>query len=385
MATSIAILDGNCYLHSGDSQWSKNYQFMGFPTGGIYQLMSKICNLQTKRIPYFVVFDSPSFRKNVNTGYKKSRKVDYKILAQANAIIPMLKYAGVNCLQVPEFEGDDLIANIVDANRNYEFVIYTCDYDLAINVSKNVSICGCKLGFPSINQNNFNSIISRANNMDIPYNALGIHKVIYGCNSDQIIGVGEECNMVWEIFRAVLKRDYEDRGKSLLVSRSYCAKFIEATRGMFKPNTVDKFIENIDLVFPRMLTEKEKSDNSINLTNLSGVVDTDLADVCRIFGLKKCYRMLTNDDSPESMELTEKERVWILRRAKDYKLRTDAVNSEIDINEEAKFNNACNDSQDVDNSSGFSLAANGLNIGSLHAGITISSRVRGLNPFLGAL
>ena len=364
MATSIAILDGNCYLHSGDSQWSKNYQFMGFPTGGIYQLMSKICNLQTKRIPYFVVFDSPSFRKNVNTDYKKSRKVDYKILAQANAIIPMLKYAGVNCLQVPEFEGDDLIANIVDANRNYEFVIYTCDYDLAINVSKNVSICGCKLGFPSINQNNFNSIISRANNMDIPYNALGIHKVIYGCNSDQIIGVGEECDRVWEIFRAVLKRDYEDRGKSLLVSRNYCAKFIEATRGMFKPHTVDKFIENINLVFPRMLTEKEKSDNSIDLTNLSGVVDTDLADVCRVFGLKKCYRMLTNDDSQESMELTEKERIWILRRAKDYKLRTDAVNSEIDINEEAKFNNECNDSQDVDNSSGFSLAANGLNIGS---------------------
>lgn len=364
MGSSIAILDGNCYLHSGDAQWSKDYHFMGFPTGGIYQLMSKICNLQAKRIPYFVVFDSPSFRKNVNSDYKKSRKVDYKILAQANAIIPMLKYAGVNCIHVPGFEGDDLIANIVQANRNFDFVIYTCDYDLAINVSKNVKVCGCKQGFPSINNQNFNVIMSRVNNMDIPYNALGIHKVIFGCDSDEIMNIGPEAEKVWNVFRAIYKRDYEDKDLSLVISKNYCEKFISAVESMFNSNTVRKFKENIELVYPRMLTEKEIAEHSVDLSVNDKVVDTDLADVCRVFGLRKCYSVLTNDKSPEAMELTEKEKVWILRRAKDYNLRVDAVNAEIDINAEVKFNsNSNNNLSDVDSTSGFSLAANGLNIG----------------------
>ena len=75
MASSIAILEGNCYLHSGEAEWSKNMNMLGFPTGGIYQLMSKICNLYTRGIPFVVVFDSPSFRKSVNMNYKIHIKV----------------------------------------------------------------------------------------------------------------------------------------------------------------------------------------------------------------------------------------------------------------------------------------------------------------------
>jgi len=364
MAATIAILEGNCYLHAGEAQWSKNMQSLGFPTGGIYQLMSKICNLQTKGIPYVVVFDSPSFRKSVNTGYKKSRKVDYKILAQANAIIPLLRHAGVNVLQVPEFEGDDLVANVIAANPNFQFTVYTCDYDIAINVSQRVNICGCKSGFPSINYLNFESIMSRVEDTELPYNLLGMHKVIYGCDSDEIIGIGVEADDVWNIFKAIWKRDYDSKDKSLLVSANYCEKFINAVAGRFSPNTVSRFKENIVLVFPRMLTDKEKADNGIDLTNFSRIQDTDLADICRLFGLRKCYRMLTNDDDPAVMELSDKEKMWVLRRAKDYKLRADAVNAEVDINKEAKFNDGgLKEEEEDDPNSGFSLAANGLNIG----------------------
>lgn len=364
MASSIAILEGNCYLHSGEAQWSKNMQMLGFPTGGIYQLMSKICNLQTRGIPYVVVFDSPSFRKSVNMNYKKSRKVDYKILAQANALIPLLRNAGVSVLQVPEFEGDDLVANIIAANPNYQFTIYTCDYDIAINVSKRVSVCGCKSGFPAINAQNFSSIMSREAGTEIPYNLIGVHKAIYGCKSDEIQNVGPEADALWNMFLAIWRRDYDSKDKVLLASSSYCEKFINAVESRFSNPTVQKFRENIVLVFPRMLTEKELQDNGINLTDFGNVSDTDLTDVCHIFGLKKCYRMLTNDF--DEYELTEKERMWILRRAKDYKYRTDAVNAEVDINAEARFNDGgSKDSEEEDSNSGYSLAANGLNIGLL--------------------
>ena len=68
----------------------------------------------------------------------------------------------------------------------------------------------------------------------------------------------------------------------------------------------------------------------------------------------------------DNYELTDKERMWILRRAKDYKFRTDAVNAEVDINAEARFNDGGNKDEDSeDANSGYSLAANGLNIGLL--------------------
>lgn len=359
MASTIAILDGNCYLHVGEAAWSKNLNMLGFPTGGIYQLMSKVCNLYMYGIPFVVVFDSPSFRKSVNSSYKKSRKVDYKILAQAKAIIPMLKRAGVNTLQVPEFEGDDLVANVIAANPDYNHIIYTCDYDIAINVSSRVSVCGCKSGFPAINNSNFENVMSRVQDTRVPYNTLGMYKVIFGCDSDEIQSVGAEANKLWNMFIAIYDRDYTSKDKAILVGAKYCSKFIAAVGSRYNSDTVRKFNENIVLVFPRMLTDKEIADNGITLNSFSDVRDTDLADICHLFGMKKLYRMLLNDD--DRLELSDREREWLLKRSRDYKLRSDAVDAEIDINKVARFNSSDDSSDGV--TQDFDAVTNGLNIG----------------------
>lgn len=358
MASQIAILDGNCYLHSGEASWSKNMSFMGFPTGGIYQLVSKIVYLASNNIGVVVVFDSPSFRKDVNSDYKKSRKVDYKILAQANAVIPCLRRAGINVLQVPEFEGDDLIANVIKANPNYEFVIYTCDYDAAINVTQRVRVTGCKSGFPTINNRNFSDVLREEH--EIPYNTYGMYKVIFGCSSDEIQSIGDEAEAVWSMFIKMFERDYGSKGKALIVSENYCRKFLEAVRPYFTAGTLLKFEENITLVFPRILTPQEIADNAIDLSNFSNMDISGMADTCHIFGLKKCYKMVTNDE--DVYELSDKEKEWILRRAKDYKLRGDAVDAEIDINAKARFNSGDID-ENIDSSTDFGKVANGMNVG----------------------
>lgn len=362
MKPSLVILEGNCYLHAGEANWCKDFNACGFPTSGLYLLMSKICNLQLEEIPYAVVFDSPSFRKSIDSEYKKSRKVDHKILAQSNAIIPMLKRAGVNVLQVPEFEGDDLVANIIQANPDFRSVVYTCDYDLTINVSRNVSICGCKKGFPSINVNNFESIMERVEGRRIPYNTMGMYKAVFGCSSDEIKSIGPEAEKFWSVFMQILERDFTSKDRVLIVNRNYCEKFAKAVSNMFSPETIRRFNSNIMLVFPRMLTEKEILDNNISLTEFSNVSENDLIDIVRLFNMKKLYKMLTN--SNEGCDINEREKSWLVKKARDYKMRADAVSAEIDINQKATFNDkSIEDEDEVSIQSDFNKAVSGLNIG----------------------
>lgn len=361
---SITILEGNCFLHSGEASWSKNFNIMGFPTGGIYQLMSKIIKLYADRRDFVVVFDSPSFRRSVNDEYKKSRKVNNKILAQSNALIPMLKRANVDVLQVNGFEGDDLVANIVAKNPDSRVVIYTCDYDLAMNVSDKVEIIGCKSGFPTITKYNFQSVVKDGNRGDrIPYNALGIHKVIYGCDSDEIRGIGGEADKMWKVFNAILKRDFTDKGMCLLVNREWTEKFGGLIGGLFNNDTMKKYNENIGLVFPRMLTDKEIADNNVKLTgyNYLDIDEGAILDTCHIFGLNKCIKSLTHGE--ENWELEEKEKQWILKRANNYKMSADAIDAEIGFEDNVKYNGSDEVKPVKKVSADFSQVSGGMNIG----------------------
>lgn len=362
-ATSLAILDGNCFIHSGEATWSKNYSYMGFPTSGIYHLMSKIVNLYTKRIDFAVVFDSPSFRKSVNQDYKASRKVDPKILAQINAIKPFIVRAGVNVLQVDEFEGDDLIANIVEANKFRDITIYTCDYDMALNVRQSVSLCGCKTDFPAVSKDNFEAVVSNVKTIKkvVPYNALAMYKIVFGDDSDEYAGVGPEAEKVWDIFIQIMNRDYVARDKVLITTRKYCESFIGTLAPYFSKETVERFKQNIVMVFPRMLTESEIVKNNINLTKFDDVCDTDLADACHLFGLKKSYRMLMGS---EDYNLSDKEKAWLMAKARKYKQKVDAIEADIDMHAEVSYSGSdLKQEDDYDNYGEFNDVVDGCNVG----------------------
>lgn len=365
MGDKLVILDGNCFLHAGKAPFSDKFNNLGFPTGGIYMLMNKIAELNSADIEFCVVFDSPSFRKNVNTEYKESRKVDYKVLAQSNALIPCLKRAGINVLQVPEFEGDDLIANVVQANQNKRIFIYTCDYDIALNVSRTVSITGVHKNFPAIMSTNFSSVMESAKTINryLPYNTLGMYKVIFGDSSDNISSIGEEAEGVWGIFMKLYDRDYTSKGQSYIVNKKFCQWFISVLQNTVSKETFRKFNENIELVFPRMLTEKEIADNNISLTEFNNINGDNFLDIYVLFGLKKGFRTLTGN-TMEFPELTDKQRDWLLRKAKEYKLRKDAVDAEIDM-----FSKAENMLKDIGvedtlmEQTDFNSALNGMNVG----------------------
>ena len=347
---TLDILDGNCFLHCGEAGFSKNFAFKGFPTSGIYHLMQKIVCLHTNNMEFAVVFDSPSFRKSVNSDYKKSRKIDNKILAQAEAIIPMLKRAGVNVLQVPEFEGDDLIANVIAANNDRDIFIHTCDYDIAMNIRGAVqnpdgsykrgavSVMGCRKDFPAINKESFTSIMRKECGMTVPYNLLGMQKLIFGCKSDEISGLGEYSQPVWEFFLAIWNKSYDSKGKVLIADKKIAEWFVGTCNGRFPESVVRTLAENCVLVFPRTLTDKEITDNDISITKFNNVSSSNLSDICRIFGLKKSYRMLNYGDVPE--ELTDRELEWILRAARNYKLNAPAIDAGIPSDYQVDYSGA---------------------------------------------
>ena len=363
MGRSLAILDGNCYIHSGEANWSRNFNYLGFPTGGIYQLMTKVVRLFTQCIDFAVVFDSPSFRKSIDADYKSSRKVDPKIIAQINALKPCLVRAGVNVLQVNEFEGDDLIANIVESNPNRDITIYTCDYDIAQNVCQNVSICGCKTGFPSITKTNFRATMrmSKAIKKEVPYNLLAMYKVVFGDLSDNYSGVGAEAEKVWQVFMKIWERDFDSKDKSLIVTKSFCEKFINATAKFYTEDTLRALRNNVSLVFPRMLTEEEIKGNSLSLTSFNNINKSALADVCHLFGLKKAYYSLQHS---EDYPLTQKEKDWLLDRTRRYKQKVDAINEDVDMHGSATYSGSeVIDSEDEDFNNDFEEVADGSNVG----------------------
>lgn len=360
----LHILDGNCFLHAGDANFSKDFKWCGFPTSGIYVLMRKICDLTAHKESFVVVFDSPSFRKSINSDYKKSRKVNNKILAQANAIIPELKKAGVNVLQVPEFEGDDLIANIIKHNKEMETYIYTCDYDIAINVRKNVTVIGCINTFPTIKSTNFECTVRDwTGNGVIPYNTIGVHKCIFGCSGDEVIGIDDDwADSIWYTYTNYVERNYTALNKSPLVTSSVAKKFFNMIKDKIPETVYRKLMENVILVFPRYLTDDEISRYDLKLTGFEYPDSTDLTEVCGMFGLKGCYSLLMRNT--ENFEaLTEDYKSVMFKLAEEYKAQAPAIDAELPFGYEIEYNGSDFGTDEFISDDAYNEAVHGVNIG----------------------
>lgn len=360
----LTILDGNCFLHAGEAKFSKDFKWFGFPTSGIYVLMRKICALTARYEDFVVVFDSPSFRKQVNSDYKKSRKINNKILAQANALIPELKNVGTKVLQVPEFEGDDLIANVIKHNKEMYTEIYTCDYDIAINVRNNVSVHGCVNTFPTIRSTNFESIVRDWTNSGIiPYNTVGMHKCIFGCEGDEVAGVDEEwAGTIWYTYKNYVEKNYTAVGKSPLVTATVAKKFFNLIKDKIPESVYNKLCENIILVFPRYLTEEEIKRYDLTLTRFAAPTRQDLLDVCAMFGLKGCYSMLAGTtDGFEEMSESYKSNAFKL--AEEYKSFAPSVDAEIPFGYEVDYAGSDFGDNVVEANDAYDKAVHGMNIG----------------------
>ena len=152
MLKSILLIDG-MYLTFSSFYSHKNMRTLkGEPTGAIYGFVARLENLINELKPegVFVAFDSrgKGFRHKIYHEYKAKRLLPpEELIEQLPYIKEYLDLRGINYMEVPEFEADDIIAKISKSlgQKGCQVIIFTSDKDLFQLVNDNVCIYHPKL------------------------------------------------------------------------------------------------------------------------------------------------------------------------------------------------------------------------------------------------
>ncbi len=152
MLKSILVIDA-MYLTFSSFYSHKNMRTLkGEHTGAIYGFVSRVENLINELKPeaLFVAFDSKGkvFRHKIYPEYKAKRLLPpEELIAQLPYIKEYLDLRGINYLEAPGFEADDIIAKISKSfgKKGCEIIIFTADKDLFQLVNDNVCIYHPKL------------------------------------------------------------------------------------------------------------------------------------------------------------------------------------------------------------------------------------------------
>lgn len=142
-----------------------------------------------------VCFDSPSNKKDINSGYKSSRvkRLREKDFETIEVIRNTLDNAGYNVYKLEGIEADDIINSLTNRYKNmfaYN-IIYTPDTDLFACIKDNVGVYRYRTrgGYQAIEQKNFEESCTKQFKCKVPYNAIILYKALCGDRSDDIKGV----------------------------------------------------------------------------------------------------------------------------------------------------------------------------------------------------
>lgn len=277
----LHIYDGNVYLAYGSNGKFKDFNWCGFPTGGIYALFKDL--IAYKFNHQVVVFDNHSFKKDKCGYYKANRSGNSKVIAQSVFLQELLPKSGLQVFSKYGYEGDDLIYNIVENNyKNYDgIVIHTVDMDIAVNIDNSGKV---KLSSPTtqshdVNRSNYEYVVSKE--YEVKFNTIVPFKIFMGDVSDNIPKVSSRCYELYNTYLAVLDMVIKKlNGK--VNSRNYGSEEIfKVWFNAYKKNLTEEEIKIITmnkyLVYPSLLEEKLMCDSIMNqeefvkLLNLTGM------------------------------------------------------------------------------------------------------------------
>ncbi len=142
MKEKIYLVDGSSFLYRFYYA-IKNLSHNGFPTSVIFGFSRLLLSLKDEKF-ILICFDSKekTFRKALFDDYKKQRpKMPEELSVQINPTKEIINAFGINYLEIPGFEADDIIATLtIKFKKDYEIVIVTQDKDLFQLVEDNVYI-----------------------------------------------------------------------------------------------------------------------------------------------------------------------------------------------------------------------------------------------------
>ena len=147
----ILLIDGMYLIFSSFYAFGNMRSASGFPTGALYGFISRIDYLIKEINPDYLVvaLDSKgkTFRHDIYPEYKAKRKpAPDDLILQIPLIKEYLKLKEINTIELPFYEGDDIIWFYKnEAEKNTEVIIFTADKDMFQLVDENTSIFHPKL------------------------------------------------------------------------------------------------------------------------------------------------------------------------------------------------------------------------------------------------
>ena len=155
MAEKIVIIDGNSVFYRSFYALPLLSNENGEYSNAIYGFANQIVKIITEIKPTHIVvaFDAGkhTFRHDMFDGYKATRKpMPDELKTQIAPLREMLAYMKIQFIDMPEFEGDDVIGMLCDKYKDYKKIIITSDRDTLQLIDKNTTIYFNKKGVSDV-------------------------------------------------------------------------------------------------------------------------------------------------------------------------------------------------------------------------------------------
>ncbi|MBR4748681.1 MAG: DNA polymerase I [Abditibacteriota bacterium] len=189
----LLLLDGNSLLYRAYFAGRPLSTREGFPTNALYGLSNMVFSILEKDAPDYIIaaFDTPqpTFRHEAYAEYKAQRKPpEDALVQQMQPARELLSAFGLQVIEKPGFEGDDIIGTIarVASEKGMETHIYTGDLDTLQLVEPSVRVYHTVKGVSEIVMYDNDRIMER---YGIGADRMVDFKGLKGDTSDNIPGV----------------------------------------------------------------------------------------------------------------------------------------------------------------------------------------------------
>ena len=168
---TLCVIDVSAVVYTG--LYSQRYQdrsAFGYPTGGIHFFMEQLLVPLYEYNDIVLCFDSPNFRKKLESSYKSGRSHNAVAISQIEALYEYLSYCGFSCYKCDGYEADDIIDWVIDTfkEKYSPIIIVGNDMDLAHSIRPNVIFRSCRSDMNIIKRSSFPNAIKK--DVYIPYN-----------------------------------------------------------------------------------------------------------------------------------------------------------------------------------------------------------------------
>lgn len=303
----ISIFDASPFVYAGDFANSAS-KLNGFRYGGLRMLIDSVMYDALIGRNCIVCFDTYTGQSSVQRTYKKNRKSNTSIIAQADLAREWLEQLGIACVSEEFVEADDIIcAAVEELEQNedvYQITVYSDDLDLAHCVSGLTVLNPASSNGVQVTPNNFSQVCSDGK-ARVLYNTISAFKVFTGCKSDTIPPLPDGYAM-YARFKDYWLEENALGPSEELKSPYYLARFLQdKLLDELSEEKLQEILDRISLIYP----SEYKMKDGMTFTELalsSNIKNKELAkDIARLTRCKKNLKLLGSDYGDISREILD--------------------------------------------------------------------------------